>query len=204
MMVKYVWSRLGVLGVCGVVLLFAAVQCSSKVDVKSMAVGAAAPNFTLKDVDGKDHSLESYKGKIVVLDFCSQECPYSRGSDEALIKIANEYKDKGVVFLGIDSNKKTTPAEIKEYAARTKIPYPILKDTGNALADEMGASRTPEIYILDKDLKLAYHGAFDDRKKAETRGGRNYVRNALDDLLAGRPVKTAEVEPWGCTIKRAK
>jgi len=188
----------------GLVLLLITLGCQKGADVKSLSIGTVAPGFTMKDADGKDHSLESYKGQIVVLDFCSQECPWSRGTDEALVELANAYKDKGVVFLGIDSHKKTTPEAIKEYASRTKIPFPILKDVGNPYADAVGATRTPEIYVLDKELKVAYHGAFDDRKKAETRGGRNYVRNALEDLLAGRTVQTAEVEPWGCTIKRAK
>jgi len=169
------------------------------------AIGAAMPDFTLKDHEGKDHTLSALKGKIVVLDFSSQECPYSRGVDkDGLVALANEYAAKGVVFLAIDSHKSTTPEQIKQYAAENKIPFPVLKDTGNKYADAVGATRTPEFYVLDKDLKLAYHGAFDDRKDPEKSGEKPYVKNALEDLLAGRPVKESQVAAWGCSIKRAQ
>jgi len=189
-------------------LAFAAVfvSCSGTVESagKALAIGAVAPDFTLKDHEGKDHTLSALKGKVVVLDFSSQECPYSRGVDkDGLVELANAYAAKGVVFLGIDSHKSTTPEQIKQYAADNKIPFPILKDVGNKYADAVGATRTPEFFILDKDLKLAYHGAFDDRKDPEKRGATAHVRDALDNLLANQPVKTPEVTAWGCTIKRA-
>jgi peroxiredoxin len=172
---------------------------------KALAIGAVAPDFALKDFEAKDHTLSALKGKIVVLDFSSIECPYSRGVDkDGLVELARAYTAKGVVFLGVDSHKSTTPEQIKQYAAENKIPFPILKDAANKYADAVGATRTPEFFILDKDLKLAYHGAFDDRKDPEKRGATGHVRNALDDLLAGRPVKTPEVAAWGCTIKRVE
>jgi peroxiredoxin len=180
-------------------------SCSSGADLKAPPIGSLMPNFTLKDLNGQEQTLASYKGKIVVLDFCSQECPYSRGVDQdGLTDLANAYAGKGVVFLGIDSHKSTTPEQIKQYATDKNIPFRILKDVENKYADTVGATRTPEFYVLDKDLKLAYHGAYDDRKVPEKRGETAYVCNALDDLLAGRPVKTAQVDAWGCTIKRVK
>ena len=169
------------------------------------AIGAVVPDFTLKDYEGNDHTLSALKGKIVVLDFSSQECPYSRGVDKTgIVALANEYAAKGVVVLAIDSHKGTTPEQIKQYASDNKVPYPVLKDVGNKYADAVGASRTPEFYVLDKDLKLAYHGAFDDRKDPEKAGEKPYVKNALEDLLAGRPVKESQVAAWGCSIKRAQ
>jgi thiol-disulfide isomerase/thioredoxin len=180
------------------------VSCASGAEMKVPPLGSVLPDFTLKDFTGQEHSLASCKGKVVVLDFCSQECPYSRGVDEALTELANTYAEKGVVFLGVDSHKSTTPDQIKQYATDKKVPFPILKDGNNTYADVVGATRTPEFYILDKDLKLVYHGAFDDRKVPEKRGETNYVRNALDDVLGGKPVRTPQVDAWGCTIKRAK
>jgi thiol-disulfide isomerase/thioredoxin len=199
--------RNGVEAVCflgAILLIIGMVRCASGAEMKAPPLGSVLPDFALKDFNGQERSLASCKGKVVVLDFCSQECPYSRGVDEALIELANTYADQGVVFLGVDSHKSTTPEQIKQYATEKKVPFPILKDGNNTYADAVGATRTPEFYILDKDLKLVYHGAFDDRKVPEKRGETNYVRNALDDVLGGKPVRTPQVDAWGCTIKRAK
>ncbi|MBI4556686.1 MAG: redoxin domain-containing protein [Candidatus Hydrogenedentes bacterium] len=174
------------------------------VSLAAVDIGAAMPDFKLKDCDGKEHTLSGYKGKIVVLDFCSQGCPWSRGADPHLAALSKEYGAKGVVFLGVDSHSETTPEEIKAYAAKTGIPHPILKDTGNSYADAVGAERTPEIYIADKEGKLVYHGAFDNRKNPDKAGDINYVKKALDSVLGGQSVETAKVNAWGCTIKRAK
>ena len=186
------------------VVAFALTSCSSGAQIKALPIGSAVPSFTLKDFNGQEHTLASLKGKIVVLDFSSIECPYSRGTDPSWVELANQYGPKGVLFFGIDSHKSTTPDQLKQYATENKITFPVLKDVNNTYADAVGATRTPEVFILDKDQKLAYHGAFDDRKVPEKAGENAYVRKALDDLLAGNPVKTREVEAWGCTIKRVK
>ncbi len=187
-----------------VAVLLAAASCTSGAQIKALPIGSAMPNFTLKDSSGQEHSLASYKGKVVVLDFSSIECPYSRGVDEALNELATTYGPKGVVVLGVDSHKDVTPDQIKQYLADKKLAYSVVKDVKNAYADAAGASRTPEFFVLDKDQKLAYHGAFDDRKVPDKRGETPYVKNAVDDLLSGKPVKVAEVEAFGCTIKRAQ
>lgn len=194
---------MGSVSILGCVTLVAALaNCSMAPTRQGPAIGSAVPDFTLKDYDGQEHSLASSKGKVVVLDFCSLECPYSKGVDQSLPQLASTYAEKGVVFFGIDSHKSTTPEQIKQYATDKKIPYPILKDEGNKYADAVGATRTPEFYIIDKSGKLVYHGAYDDRKVPEKAGDTNYVREALDAVLAGQPVQTAAVAAWGCTIKR--
>ncbi len=169
---------------------------------KALNIGETMPDFNLKDYDGKDHSLSQYKGKTVVIEFCSQECPYSRGVDPDLAKLHTKYSNKGVVFLGIDSHFKTQPEEIKKYALENKKPYPILKDVENKYADKVEAKVTPEIFIIDKDGKIAYHGAFDDRKGPEAQPTEKYTENAIEALLAGKKVEKAETKAWGCTIKR--
>ncbi len=185
-----------------VALLLALVTVAFAAEKKGPAIGEKMPGFTLKDFQGKEHSLSKLKGKIVVLDFSSQGCPWSRGTDITLKDIAKKYAARGIVFLGIDSHKGTSPKEIKEYADKNKIPFPILKDEGNKYADKVGATRTPEFYIVHKDGKLVYHGAYDDRKVPEKAGSVNYVTDALDNLLAGKPVAVSEMKAWGCTIKR--
>ena len=171
---------------------------------KAPPIGSVMPDFTLRAYGGNEYTLSELEGKIVVLDFCSHKCPFSRGIDKDITALAKTYGPKGVVFLGVDSHNNTPPDEIKEYAAKTEIPFPILKDVGNKYADALGATRTPEIYVLDKELKLAYHGAYDDRKGPDKKAEKHYVKEALDSLLAGEPVKTPEVKAWGCTIKRAQ
>jgi len=168
-----------------------------------LAIGAAAPDFTLTDVTGKDHSLSSHKGAIVALVFTSQECPYSRGADPHLADIARKYAEKGVVILSIDSHKDTTPEQIKKYQDDKELPFPILKDPKNQYADAVGAKQTPEVFLLDKEGKLAYHGAFDDRRGTDDPGETPLLANAIEALLEGKAPDPAEVKQWGCTIKRA-
>lgn len=169
---------------------------------EKMKVGDKMPDFKLTDLNGKEHSLSGYTGKIVVLNFCSQKCPWSRGADPSIVELYNKYKEKGIVLLGVDSHRDTAVEEIKEYAGKTKILFPILKDKENKYADAVKAVRTPEIYVVDKEGKLAYHGAFDNRRSPEKKGDVNYLTDALDELLAGSAVSKPEVAAWGCTIKR--
>ena len=164
-------------------------------------IGQAMPGFTMTDLKGVEHTLEQYKGKIVVLDFASQECPYSRATDPHLKKLHESYEEQGVVFLAIDSHATTTVEEIAAYAEEHELPFPILKDVDNAYADVTNAQRTPEIFIVDREGKLAYHGAFDDGRNPGE-GDTPYVKNAIDALLAGNPVDPATSKAIGCTIKR--
>jgi thiol-disulfide isomerase/thioredoxin len=166
-------------------------------------VGAVMPGFTLKDTTGKEYTLDQYKGKIVVLDFCSQHCPWSRGADSHLDELAKKYAGNDVVFLGIDSHFDTPVADIQKYAEDVSKGYPILKDEGNQYADKVGARVTPEIYIVDKAGKLAYHGAVDDRKDPESKGATPYVDNAISAIIAGNKPDPDRAKAWGCTIKRA-
>ncbi len=162
------------------------------------------PEFTLKDHNGESHTLSALKGKVVVLDFSSHHCPWSLAVDKELPELAAAYAGKEVAFFGIDSHNSTPPAEIKKHVEEAKIPFPVLKDEGNEYADKAGASRTPEFFVLDKDLNVAYHGAFDNRRDPNEKGSEDYVKAAIDSLLAGQPVATPEVKGWGCSIKRAK
>lgn len=165
-------------------------------------VGDKAPNFTMKDYTGKAHTLEDYRGKVVVLDFSSQHCPYSKAADPHFAKLHEEFKDQGVVILSIDSHNATPPEDIAEYAEENELPFPILKDEGNAYADKMAAQRTPEVFILDKEGTIMYHGAFDDGRMPGE-GDKTYVKDALTAILAGEDVNPATTKAIGCTIKRA-
>ena len=203
---KFGAMALAVAGIAAAFVLVSSGLVSAAVP-PALEVGKVVPDFKLKDYEGKEHALTGAKGKIVVLAFTSQRCPYSKGAETSFAKLADEYGSKGVVFFSIDSNSKTTVEEIAKYATEEndtgkKLPYPILKDEGNGYADAVGASRTPEIFIADKDGKLAYHGAIDNQKKMTDSGYKSFAQAAIDELLAGKPVSEPSHSAYGCGIQR--
>ena len=169
-----------------------------------VVVGDAMPDFSLQDCKGNTHRLKQYGGKIVVLEFCSHKCPFSRGIDQDLAALVRFYADNdNVIFLGIDSHYDTTDQEIREYINIADLPQPILRDPGNQYADAVGALVTPDFFLIDKEGKLAYRGAFDNRILPERPGDKAYVAYAIEALLTDIPVNPTHVPAWGCTIKRA-
>jgi peroxiredoxin len=168
------------------------------------AIGAMIEDFTLPDVvDNKDHSLKSLAGKNgAVLIFISVQCPVSNAYNERMEQLAQDYKAKGINVIGINSNVAEDAAAVKAHAAEHKFTFTILKDSGNRIADKLGASVTPEAYFLDANSKLLYHGRIDNARNAaqiETTD----LRNALDAALAGKAIEKTEAKAFGCTIKRA-
>ena len=170
----------------------------------TVQVGDPMPDFSLADYNGKTHTLKQYAGKIVVLVFCSHKCPFSRGIDQNLAAMARSHdNNENIVFLGIDSHYDTTAEEIRAHAVAMGLPYPILRDPGNAYADAVGALVTPDIFIVSKKGELAYRGAFDNRLIPDRPGSIGYAANAIDALLIEILVNPTHVPAWGCTIKRA-
>ncbi len=159
-------------------------------------------SFTLPDLEGKNVSLTDFKSsKAIVLMFISTQCPVSNDYNARMAAISNEYSGKGVTFLGINSNKAEDVAEIKDHAAKNGFKFSILKDKGNVVADQLAASFTPEIYVLSPDLKLLYHGRIDDKRRVDEVTTSD-LKNALDEILTGKPVSVAKTKAFGCTIKR--
>jgi peroxiredoxin len=194
--------------------LLATMLVSSAAFASGAAPGSDAPGFTLKDVDGKAYSLADYKDRTVVLEWFNPECPYvqaahTRGS---LVDTAEQLGKKGVVWLAINSNapgKQGSGAE-KNRAAKKRfdLDHPILLDESGEVGKAYGATNTPHMYVIQKG-KLVYRGAIDnspDGEKGSPQGGPlvNYVTAALDDLAAGRPVRTAETRAYGCGVKYAR
>ncbi|MSP14967.1 MAG: redoxin domain-containing protein [Chloroflexi bacterium] len=168
----------------------------------TLELGESAPDFTLPDLQDKAYHLADFRGRLVVLDFWSAECPISEKYDPYFAAHYAAWQDLGVTFLAIDSNAGYTVAEMQRVAAERHLPFPILRDQGNKVADQYGALTTPHIYILDRQGCVAYQGAVDDttfRKKAPTR---NYLQEALRALLAGTQPEPAQTPPYGCTIVR--
>ena len=124
-------AALDIATVLGLLILLAVVAGSVlAAENPKVSVGKKMPLFQLNDTDGKAHSLASVKGKTAVLIFSSQKCPWSHAADKGLKTLAKEYSAKGVAFFAIDSNRSTSPEELKAYVAKEGIPYPVLKGRG--------------------------------------------------------------------------
>lgn len=163
-------------------------------------------DFSLRDYRGRQHTLADYRdAKLVVLAFLGTECPLVKLYGPRLAELHETFADQGVVFLGVDSNQHDSITEIATYARRHDIPFPILKDVGNRLADALGAQRTPEVFVLDGQRRVAYHGRIDDQYGvgyARSEPRRQELKEALLQLLAGEAVARPETTPVGCFIAR--
>jgi peroxiredoxin len=171
-------------------------------------LGRKVENFKLEDYRGTQHALADYaQSKAVVIVFLGTECPLARIYGPRLAELAAKYEPQGVTFLGINSNRQDALSEIAAYARDAGIKFTVLKDAGNVVADQMGAVRTPEAFLLDQDRVIRYHGRIDDRGGVgylRAQIEHNYLEDALGQLLAGEPIKTASTESVGCYIGRVR
>ena len=164
--------------------------------------GEKVKDFTLTDVHGKEHRLSDYgKSKAIVLMFIATQCPVSNAYNERMVKIYEDYRSKGVVFLGINSNKQESVEEIVGHSEKHGFAFPVLKDQKNVIADALEASVTPEMYVLSGSLELLYHGRIDDSQREE-KVTQSDLRTALDQVLDGKAVTVSRTKAFGCTIKR--
>lgn len=184
-----------------------------KSEKKMVSPGETAPDFKLKDTEGKDVSLAALtkEGKTVVLQWFNPDCPfvvmhYEKGA-KTFIDLASKYKDKNVVVLGINSGakgKQGAGLERNQKAVKDwKINYPILMDESGTVGKAYNAKNTPLTVIIGKDGKIAYYGAIDDADGASGPGKNNYAVKALDEILGGKSVTTASTKPYGCNVKYA-
>jgi peroxiredoxin len=175
-------------------------------------VGEPAPVFTGTSTSGKSVSLAGERGKIVVLEWTNHDCPYVRKHYETsnMQALQKETTAQGVVWLTIISSAPgeqghVSPAQADELTAkRGAAPTAVLLDPKGTVGKMYGATNTPHMYVIDKAGLLAYAGAIDDRptsRKADVQGANNYVRAALQAVMAGQPVKTPVTRAYGCTVK---
>ena len=171
---------------------------------------AKAPDFSLKNYDGKEVKLADYKGKIVVLEWFNYECPFVRYNYEkasTMKDLAAKYKDKNVVWLAINSTGHQETAKNKAYAEEHKILYPILDDRSGDVGRAYHATNTPHIFIINTEGNIVYNGAIDNVPMGRVpQDGKvvNYVDKALEELTAGKTVSIAKTKPYGCTVKYNK
>ena len=172
------------------------------------AVGATVPNFSLQDVHRRKRPLDKFKDKkAFVIVFIGTECPVANLYVPTLIDLHKNYAAKGVQFLAINANEQDTFLGVSAHAQERAIPFPVLKDFDGKAASALGAKRTPEVFLLDADRVIRYRGRIDDQYGVGVRREqptRRDLKEALDELLAGKPVTTTTTETAGCLIARAK
>lgn len=180
--------------------------------VERAELGKAAPDFALKDLDGKEVRLSSFKGKAVVLEWFNPGCPFVKASHlkGSLKDAAKRQTKSGVVWLAINSGaagKQGAGVEANRDGAKTfSMDNPILLDEAGTVGKTYGATNTPHIMVIDDKGTLVYRGAIDNSPDGEGEsptGGKlvSYVDAALADLGAGKPVATSETKAYGCGVK---
>lgn len=182
-------------------------------------IGSIAPSFNLPATDGKDYSLDSFKdSKGLVVVFTCNHCPYAKAAWPLLVRLANEFKEKGISFIGINPNdEKQYPEDsfevMKKRVVDWHIDFPYLRDKAQKTAKDYGAVCTPDIYVLDQNRKLFYHGRINDNwppvektpegyKPKQSEGiVKQELKEALQSLLGESPPPITQNPSMGCSIK---
>jgi len=175
-------------------------------------IGRSIEDFALQDFRGKKVALSEYANKdAVVVYFLGTECPIAKLYGARMQKLADQFGPKGVAFVGVSSNVQDSLAELAAHARTHEITFPILKDLGNKVADQFGATRTPQVFVLDRERKVRYAGRVDAQFTFGTGVGlaqpqeqRADLALALDELLAGKEISVPLTEPKGCLIGRSR
>ena len=172
----------------------------------TLQIGDSAPSFNLPATDGQTCSLNRFDDKVLVIFFTCNHCPYVIGSDENTRAIAEQFADRGVRFVAINSNSKHTYAEdsfehMVERMNEHKFPWTYLYDESQEVALAYGALRTPHFYVFDENRKLVYTGRAIDNPRNWSESTTHELVDALEALLAGHPIAVTVTNPVGCNVK---
>lgn len=174
-------------------------------DAGALKSGDQVPAFTLANYDGKEYTLDNVvKGNTyTVVMFIATQCPVSNAYNERMVELNKKFSGKGIAFIGINSNKQEAVAEIAEHSKKNSFAFPVLKDNQNVIADAYAAEVTPEVFVMDKNRKLIYHGRIDDNRKAD-KVTVSDLSVTLETLLGGKKLEGEQYKAFGCTIKRVE
>jgi peroxiredoxin len=168
--------------------------------------GPRVEAFEARDYRGGLHRLDDWRDRpLVAVVFLGTDCPLAKLYGPRLAALAREFEGRGVAFVGIDSNQNEALSALSRYARQHHIPFPLLKDVGNVIADRFGAERTPEVFVLDQKRVVRYRGRIDDQYGVgvhRARASRRDLAVALEELLAGKAVSVPVTAPAGCLISR--
>jgi len=175
-----------------------------------LKIGSTAPNFNLEDVDGKKYSLSSFSDKeALIIIFSCNHCPYVQAYEDRIKQIQEDYKNKRVTVVAVNSNEDVNYPDdsfdnMKKRANEQKFNFLYLRDEDQSVARAYDATHTPEIFLFDKERKLVFHGKIDDNWQEPKKVQNHYLKNALEELLAGKEISVPETFTIGCTIKWKK
>jgi len=173
----------------------------------TLKIGDKAPDFKLPATDGKTYSLADFaKARFLVVFFTCNHCPYVTGSDEVTRATAERYKNKGVTFIGINTNSENTYAEdsfahMVERMNENHFPWVYARDKSQKTALAYGALRTPHFYVFNQDRKLVYTGRGLDNPIKSSAAKINDLNTALQELTSGKPISRPMTNPIGCNVK---
>lgn len=176
-------------------------------DSQKLKVGDALPQFELPATDGSSRGTAWLtQGRAALVAFTCNHCPYVKGSEEMLVKIAGQFADDGLRVVAISSNDAMQYPEdsfdkMKEKSAEMKLPYPYLYDESQDVARLFDAECTPEFYLFDGEHRLAYHGTINDSPRDPSKVTRDYLSAAVQQVLEGQRADPSFVNPLGCSIK---
>jgi peroxiredoxin len=200
-------------GIVLVSFIAATFAMSAPAKGSDLITGRRVTPFTLKDYRGNEHSLAAllHEKKVVAIVFLGTECPLAKMYGPRMESLAKEFESKGVGFLGIDSNRQDAVVEMDAFARQQGLTFPILKDLSNRVADDFGATRTPEAFLVDARGVIRYQGRIDNQYTfgagvgfAQPQLKRRDLAIAVDEILAGKPVTVATTEAKGCVIGRVR
>jgi len=166
-------------------------------------LGSQVSDFQVRDLDGQPVAFSALKGPLTVVTFIATQCPVSNSYNQRMIDLYKDYASKNVKFVFINANRSEPASEVRDHAKRVGFPFAVYKDPGNVLADRFDAQVTPESFVIDGSGTIRYHGSIDDSME-ESHVRVRRLRAALDAVLAGKPVPSAETKAFGCTIKRVR
>lgn len=164
-----------------------------------------APDFELTDHNGQTVRLSDYQGRIVVLEWFNEECPFvqrhHKDGRNTMVSLADRYAQHDVVWLAINSTNHATVDSNKKIAAKWEIPYPILDDSAGDIGRAYGARTTPHMFVIDAEGRIVYQGAIDNDARGREQQPTNYIDQTLGELVAGETVSVASTRPYGCSVK---
>jgi len=181
---------------------------------KKVELGEKVPDFTLTDLDGKEYTLSDYKGKHIVLEWTNPECPYivgvyGKGIVDNTLDTMKEMFGDDVVYIAVNSSANKDRKDVikgnKAFLKKHNVDVPVLIDYDGKVGKMYGAKHTPDMYVIDTDMKLRYMGGFtDDHRFQKGDDAMNYVINALTKLKNGETVAPDTARRWGCSVKYAR
>lgn len=172
-----------------------------------LPIGSKLPEFNLPGTDSKDYSPITFKdSKVLVVMFTCNHCPYVKAYEDRLIKLQKDFKDRGVSFVAINSNDEVNYPEdsFENMIKRAKekgYNFPYLRDKTQNIAKTFGATHTPEVFVFNEKKILQYHGGIDDNCKEPKKVTKENLREALEAILANKPIHDSETHAIGCTVK---